>query len=184
MALHPRSSLRTPILSPLSHSSLYTTATDAMAPDLKPLLLPQLVEERRRLETQAQHALMTQHAPSEFDLSIIYYTTNSSSSDVGSPVTPTFSARGHLRYSSSVSSLDLPFTFAEPPSSPSQQAHPAKLCVRQLPDVEEEPMERGEFDLPEDLYDCLCKTSPTELWIYSTAELLQKCPCPIAFGIY
>lgn len=57
----------------------------APSPDLRPLVLPQLVEERKRLEQQA-----------DGDLSHIYYTTNSSSSDIGSPLTPTFSPPGHL----------------------------------------------------------------------------------------
>lgn len=122
----------------------------AMSPDLRPLVLPQLVEERKRLE--AQHA--------EVDSAHIYYTTNSSSSDVGSPVTPTFSARGHLRYSSSASSLELA-SLADSPSSPSQAAHSIKSGHRQLPDVEEEPVERDDVDILDGLYDCLCKTTRT-----------------------
>lgn len=118
-----------------------------MSPDLRPLVLPQLVEERKRLESQQQ---------ADMESAQIYYTTNSSSSDVGSPVTPTFSARGHLRYSSSVSSLELP-TLADSPSSPSQAAHSVKSCQRQLPDVEEEPGERDDADILDSLYDCLCK---------------------------
>ena len=119
-----------------------------MSPDLRPLVLPQLVEERRRLESQQ----------ADGDAAQIYYTTNSSSSDVASPVTPTFSSRGHLRHSSSVSSLELP-TFLDSPSSPSQAAHPLKACQRQLPDVEEEPGERDDTDILDGLYDCLCKTA-------------------------
>lgn len=119
-----------------------------MSPDLRPLVLPQLVEERKRLESQQQ---------ADLESAQIYYTTNSSSSDVGSPVTPTFSARGHLRYSSSVSSLELS-TLADSPSSPSQPAYSVKSCQRQLPDVEEEPGERDDVDILDSLYDCLCKT--------------------------
>ena len=117
----------------------------AISPDLRPLVLPQLVEERKRLEQQPDGAL-----------SHIYYTHNSSSSDVGSPVTPTFSARGHHRYSSSVSSLELS-TLAESPSSPAQPSHSAKPSRGQLPDVEEEPSERDDEDILDGLYDCLCK---------------------------
>jgi hypothetical protein len=101
------------------------------------------------------------------DLSSVYYTTNSSSSDVASPVTPTFSTRGHLRYSSSTSSLELPPICTESPSSPTQSSH--KSGKRQLPDVQEEPMEREDEDtiLPEqfDLYDCLCKYSRPRSWL-------------------
>lgn len=127
-----------------------------MSPDLRPLVLPQLVEERKRLEQQA-----------DGDLSHIYYTTNSSSSDIGSPLTPTFSARGHHRYSSSVSSLELSM-LAESPASPAQPSHSAKPSRGQLPDVEEEPSERDDADILDGLYDCLCKltqlTPTTKQW--------------------
>ncbi|SPO05174.1 uncharacterized protein DNG_07860 [Cephalotrichum gorgonifer] len=117
-----------------------------MSPDLRPLILPQLVERRRRLESQQLDG----------DLIHLYDATNSSSSDVGSPITPTFSARGHLRCSSSASSLDLPFNLMDSPTSPSQAAHSIKSCQRQLPDVEEEPCERDDPDILDGLYDCLC----------------------------
>ncbi|EFQ36645.1 only proline and serine are matching in the corresponding protein [Colletotrichum graminicola] len=127
-----------------------------MSPKLKPLLLPQLVEERRKFEDQS--AL----PEGDMDGQYVYCTTNSSSSDVASPVTPTFSTRGHLRYSSSTSSLDLPPPLLnDTPSSPTSTAH-TKSSKRPLPDVQEEPVERDE---PEestilvdqfDLYDCLC----------------------------
>jgi len=138
-----------------------------MSPKLKPLILPQLVEERRKLEVQQAVALTasTTITTADADLSNVYYTTNSSSSDVASPVTPTFSTRGHLRYSSSTSSLELPPACADSPASPTQSAH--KVGKRLLPDVQEEPMEREELVerdddttvLPErfGLYDCLCE---------------------------
>ncbi|KAF4781315.1 hypothetical protein HER10_EVM0010247 [Colletotrichum scovillei] len=128
-----------------------------MSPRLKPLLLPQLVEERRKFEEQ-----QPEFPEGEMDRQYVYYTTNSSSSDVASPVTPTFSARGHLRYSSSSSSLDLPPTCVnESPSSPTSTIH-TKSSKRPLPDVQEEPLERDELDEstilaePFDLYNCLC----------------------------
>lgn len=134
-----------------------------MSPKLKPLLLPQLVEERRKFEEQQPDLV-----DPEMDQQYVYYNTaNSSSSDVGSPVTPTFSTRGHLRYSSSSSSIDLPPTsYNESPSSPTSISH-SKSSKRPLPDVQEEPLERDEFDEstilaepfdePFDLYGCLCK---------------------------
>jgi hypothetical protein len=132
-----------------------------MSPKLKPLLLPQLVEQRR-----SKHQYTTSHGSNPD----VYYTTNSSSSDITSPVTPTFSSR-HQRYSSSSSSLDLPLQLQESPSSPLQPASAAnsKSNIRQLPDVQEEPMEReyddddtSTLDSIEDvdhfgLYSCLCK---------------------------
>ncbi|KAF5017555.1 hypothetical protein F66182_10502 [Fusarium sp. NRRL 66182] len=136
-----------------------------MSPNLKPLLLPQLVEERRKWEVQ-------QVSP-ETDLSYVYYTTNSSSSDVASPVTPTFSpGKGHFRVSSSASSLDLPPQSNESPVSPTLSVH-TKPPMRALPDVQEEPLEpehhnHHSYDnraslAPSDqfsLYDCLCMSCP------------------------
>lgn len=128
-----------------------------MSPQLKPLLLPQLVEEQRRKTDEA------------VDLSHVYYTTNSSSSDVASPLIPTFSPRGHQRFPSSSSSLELP---PPPPQqdSPTQYV-PAKTEKRQLPDVQEDPMELYEDDYEDDdspseqfgLYSCLCESSPCTL---------------------
>ncbi|RBQ73043.1 hypothetical protein FVER14953_03217 [Fusarium verticillioides] len=134
-----------------------------MSPRLKPLLLPQLLEERRKWEVQ-------QVSP-ETDLSYIYYTTNSSSSDITSPITPTFSpGKGHFRMSSSTSSLDLPPQLNDTPVSPTQSVH-TKPPMRSLPDVQEEPIEpehsttdntesTNRYSLaPSDqfsLYDCLC----------------------------
>jgi hypothetical protein len=124
-----------------------------MSKMLKPLLLPQLVEERRQRESMAD---------SEMDLSPIYYTHNSSASDIPSPVTPTFSTRGQLRYSSSASSIDVSLNTpsTDSPSSPSFIA--LKSAKRPLPDVQEEPHERDEdfdmFDAAPELYDCFCKS--------------------------
>lgn len=80
-------------------------------------------------------------------------------SSTQSPITPTFSTRGHGRYSSSVSSLDAFATpLVEVPASPSFSG---KLGGKSsLPDVEEEP-ERHEhfetFDDRYDVYDWSCK---------------------------
>lgn len=134
-----------------------------MSPQLKQLVLPQLVEERRRLEMQQQH----QHSP-ETDLSSVFYTAannNSSSSDLATPLTPTFSARGHFRLSSSNSSLELPPQLQESPASPTAQPQSvSKPSKHQLEDVQEEPMERDAGDTLRanqlDLYDCLCKLPP------------------------
>lgn len=132
---------------------------------LKPLLLPALVEERRKRES-------LKDAITDMDLSSSgYYTQNSSASDLPSPVTPTFSARGHLRYSSSASSIDvitLQTPITESPASPTFSA--LKSGKRSLPDVQEEPQEPQEreeihddeddFDMMRDddeLYDCFCK---------------------------
>jgi hypothetical protein len=116
---------------------------------LKPLLLPQLVEERRKRESIGEN---------EMEISPAYYTHNSSASDLPSPVTPTFSTRGHIRYSSSASSMELsPNT----PASPSSPTFFLKSEKRPLPDVQEEPQEREEdFDMVDEageLYDCFCE---------------------------
>ena len=101
---------------------------------------------------------------SEMDLSSSFYTLNSSASEIPSPVTPTFSTRGHLRYPSSASSMESSFhnSLVESPSSPTFVGSKSG-GKRSLPDVQEEPHEREEdFDMFEDanqLYDCLCKSS-------------------------
>ncbi|UNI15979.1 hypothetical protein JDV02_002460 [Purpureocillium takamizusanense] len=136
-----------------------------MSPRLKPLLLPQLVQER--LNNHNHHGDATYlpyNGPDASDLSQVYYTTNSSSSDVASPLTPTFSPRGHQRFSSSTSSLELPpMPQDTTPSSPSPYTtKPTEK--RPLPDVQEDPMERFEETLASSvdhfgLYSCLCDTS-------------------------
>jgi hypothetical protein len=123
-----------------------------MSPQLKPLLLPQLVEERKKRESASD---------SETDLAT-YHTHTSSTSEAASPVTPTFSAR-HMRYPSSASSIESTYhaSVAESPASPSFLA---KASKRSLPDVIEEIQEREEdFDMLDDdgqLYDCFCRWCP------------------------
>lgn len=123
-----------------------------MSPQLKPLLLPQLVEERRRFEVH-------QHAPDTGN-SFVYYTTNSSASDLTTPLTPTFSARGQFRFSSSTSSLELPTQLQESPSSPAQ-SQTAKHSLPDVQEVQEEHLDRAGYDtLPANqlgLYSCLCE---------------------------
>lgn len=136
-----------------------------MSPKLKPLILPQLVEERRKLEE-------LQGNP-DADLNYVYFADNTSSSDIASPVTPTFSQRGgHLRYSSSTSSLELmppSSSCSDSPASPTQGAHANnKSGKRPLPDVQEDPLEREEEEVTEvpshyGLYDCLCMLTPSPL---------------------
>lgn len=135
-----------------------------MTPKLKPLLLPQLVEERRKLDVQQ---------PSDGEHTYVYYTYNSSSSDLASPspITPTFSRAGHSRFSGSVSSLEIPTSScSESPTSPPpapQPLHGNKNSKSPLPDVQEEPPEREEedgiaasehSDDEFNLYDCLCES--------------------------
>jgi len=105
--------------------------------ELRQLKLPQLVEARRKED------LETRGDSPEFGGSVnaLHLTQSSASSDYPSPVTPTFSLRGHSRFPSSTSSLA---------SSPI-------LCdsmdtfgsgKRPLTDVKEEPQERDEdFEL-------------------------------------
>ncbi|TVY50051.1 hypothetical protein LOCC1_G000111 [Lachnellula occidentalis] len=123
-----------------------------MSSNLKPLLLPQLVEERRKRESILD---------SDMDVaSSSFYSQTSSTSEIPSPVASTFSNRGHLRYSSSTSSIES--TYQNPttdsPSSPTFTI--SKTSKRSLPDVQEEPQERDEdFEMLDDaseLYDCLC----------------------------
>ncbi|KAK0611877.1 hypothetical protein B0T14DRAFT_440198 [Immersiella caudata] len=129
-----------------------------MSPMLKPLILPLLVEEEKRRELQQTSA--------EGEHAVTYYTHNLSSPDIASPsplpLTPT-SARNHSRYPGSASSLAS--VSSESLVSPVQPAHPPnKNSKTQLPDVQEEPLEREEdytvipdYHEPDPrLYDCLC----------------------------
>ncbi|KAK4184145.1 hypothetical protein QBC35DRAFT_67139 [Podospora australis] len=150
-----------------------------MSPQLKPLLLPQLVEERKfqeqqqlqhqqsQLQLQLQHQQQVEGADQQ---QYAFYTYNSSSSDLASasPVTPTFSrASSHPRYSTSSSSLDIS---DNSPASPTQPTHvTGKPSKSPLPDVQEDPLEREEDGgamIVQDLedgdlgwYGCLCDSS-------------------------
>ena len=87
---------------------------------------------------------------------------DATASSTQSPANSTFSMRGHVRCSSSVSSVDpLASPLLEVPSSPAFTGNVAGK--RSLPDVqEEEPAEREEhhfekFDDHYDVYDWSCK---------------------------
>ncbi|KAI0907224.1 hypothetical protein F4823DRAFT_28929 [Ustulina deusta] len=168
-----------------------------MSPGLRPLRLPLLVERRRKQEEAAAIAVVTACETTDGDLSSCQYNwqhqqtrqhplvaADSISSSMTSPVTPTFSARGHLRYSSSMSSFDLalPASCEDLASSPTQALQtPSK---RILDDVEEEPFEYDRFhhyvrdahvaydDISEqvDLYDCLCD----EPCIHRDADIMRS----------
>ncbi|AEO68549.1 uncharacterized protein THITE_2118098 [Thermothielavioides terrestris NRRL 8126] len=110
-----------------------------MSTGLKPLLLPRLVEERKKLESH--------HDNNEGDAASLYYIYDSSSSDLASPspITSTFSRTNHSRLSGSSSSLELgtpPCT--DTPASPAHSLHAIRPGKAQLPDVQEEPLEREE----------------------------------------
>ena len=119
--------------------------------ELRQFKLPQLVEARRKDD------LETRGVSPELGASgnALHLTQSSASSDYPSPVTPTFSLRGHSRFPSSTSSLA---------SSP-------VLCdsmdtfgsgKRALTDVKEEPQERDEdFEMlnhSNDALDCFCES--------------------------
>ncbi|KAJ4155083.1 hypothetical protein LMH87_000348 [Akanthomyces muscarius] len=137
-----------------------------MSPKLKPLLLPQLVEQRKRSDSASLVSSPDPNVTGTWPY--VFAATNSSSSDITSPVTPTFSTRGHVRMSSSTSSLDLPPFSQDGYVSPSLLSSTlTKASMRQLPDVEEEPLEKEHYqhiddDISDDdddnfgLYSCLC----------------------------
>lgn len=119
--------------------------------ELRQLKLPQLVEARRKEDLESRGG-----SP-EFggSVNVLHLTQSSTSSDYPSPVTPTFSLRGHSRFPSSTSSLA---------SSPI-------LCdsmdtfgsgKRPLTDVKEEPQERDEdfelLDHADGAPDCFCES--------------------------
>lgn len=147
-----------------------------MSPQLKELLLPQFVQDRK--------SSAMDDALEGCDLSYVYYTTDSSSSDIASPLTPTFSNRGGvpLRYSSSTSSLELPALPQEGPVSPNavaQHAAASKLSIRQLPDVQEEPLER-EQEYDEEEYDDDGDNLSDTFGMYCLCKLAQGASSPLA----
>ncbi|KAK4154485.1 hypothetical protein C8A00DRAFT_42711 [Chaetomidium leptoderma] len=112
-----------------------------MSSGLKPLLLPRLVEERRKLEQQDTDGEQTSSC----------YAYDSSSSDLASPspIASTFSRTNHLRLSGSSSSLELTSSpCTDSPASPTQSLHASRPSKSQLPDVLEEPSEREEEEPP------------------------------------
>lgn len=147
-----------------------------MSPKLKPLLLPQLVEQRKRSDSASWVSSPDPNVAGTWPY--IFNAPSSSSSDITSPVTPTFSTRGHVRMSSSSSSLDLPPLAQDGYVSPSLLSSTlTKASTRQLPDVEEEPLEKEHYqhiddDVSDDdddnfgLYSCLCEPRCT-----------HACPC-------
>ncbi|KAM3512088.1 hypothetical protein MY11210_004285 [Beauveria gryllotalpidicola] len=124
-----------------------------MSPKLKPLLLPQLVEERKRSDYASQISSPDFNVVGTWPY--VVAAPDSSCSDITSPVTPTFSTRGHVRMSSSSSSLDLPPLPQDGYSSPSLPSSTlTKASMRQLPDVEEEPLEKEQYQhIDDDLSD-------------------------------
>lgn len=150
-----------------------------MSPKLKPLLLPQLVEERKRSDSGSQVTSPDPNANGAWPY--VFTATNSSNSDITSPVTPTFSTRGHVRMSSSTSSLDLPPLPQDGYVSPSLLSSTlTKASMRQLPDVQEEPLEKEHYEHIDDdvsddddnfgLYNCLCESGPTHPDLRATAN--------------
>ena len=111
---------------------------------LEPLLLPQIVRARRSLEQSEVDVDLTDLTTGPF------LTRDSSVSDLSTPVTPTFSLRGHSRYGSSISSTDTTSptmrtpSNGPPPPDNIDDLYPGK---RSLPDVKEEPIEREEEEI-------------------------------------
>ncbi|KAI9872600.1 MAG: hypothetical protein M1830_001427 [Pleopsidium flavum] len=120
--------------------------------ELRQLKLPQLVEARKKEDMD------TRMDSPEFGVSAnaLHLSQSSTSSDYPSPVTPTFSLRGHSRFPSSTSSL---------PSSPvmCDTVESFGSGKRPLTDVKEEPHERDEdfamLDNPNAPLDCFCDGS-------------------------
>lgn len=100
--------------------------------ELRPLRLPELVEARRKRESAGADADSAELILSERKLQ---QSTSSTASEPQSPVTPTFSLRGQLRFSSSNSSLA-----SSPTMQDSFDIFPASK--RPLTEVKEEPQER------------------------------------------
>lgn len=99
--------------------------------ELRPLRLPQLVEARKKEDD------IVMDSPVSASSGLGIYLTQTVSSDLPSPLTPTSSTRGHSRFPSSTSSL---------PSSPvvRESMDGFAPCKTPLTDVKEEPQERDD----------------------------------------
>ena len=126
--------------------------------ELRPLRLPQLVEDRRIREKED-----AMDSPDSMSIGHnLHLSQSSTSSDATSPVTPTFSLRGHSRFSSSSSSLA---------SSPTMRESLDGFGTpkRPLTDVKEEPQEREEdYEMLESVekdqnYDCKFANDDSEI---------------------
>ena len=104
--------------------------------ELRPLRLPQLVEARRKRESQSTGA-ETPDSPSIGHT--LYPSRSLPSPEAASPLTPTFSARSHTRFPSLSSS-------PSPTSSPTMRESfdGFGASKRPLTEVKEEPQERDE----------------------------------------
>ena len=99
--------------------------------ELKPLMLPQLVEARSKEE-----GTVAMESPNSTALGN-HLSRSSTLSEYPSPTTPTFSSRGHSRLPSSASSA---------PSSPNmrESIEPFGSASRPLTDVKEEPQDKDD----------------------------------------
>lgn len=112
-----------------------------MTAKLKPLILPQLVQDRSNTRTPRKHDDLVctvesidgangGNVANGTNGTPMFLGDNASVSDITSPATPTFSHRsglGHLRYDSSSSSLDLPLSLPSPSYSECTSAPSAAL---------------------------------------------------------
>lgn len=130
--------------------------------ELRPLRLPQLLEARKNDDTNMSPRSQ--------------YTPATSSTDLPSPVTPTFSLRGHTRLPSSTSSLT---------SSPvmSEAMDGFGSGKRPLTEVREEPQEReDDYEMvdspncPDDEYDLSSSISYTESSTAAEAHMFSSSP--------
>ncbi|KAG5979326.1 hypothetical protein E4U55_005301 [Claviceps digitariae] len=119
-----------------------------MSRQLKPLLLPQLVQQRQT--SAADPSLITTTNYDQMDLPCAYPTANSSSSDITSPVTPVFSPNIAHQFSSSKLSWELPMQAQPECPYPPSLASSTMSSVRYLTDVEEEPMQHRDEDADSD----------------------------------
>lgn len=111
--------------------------------DMRPLLLPKLVAARNSAASINDDLTFANHSALPYDSAYCSY-----SSECSTPMTPTFSLRGHTRYPSSSSSLS-----STPPSSEGMDG--------KLPKLSEEPTEKDDsFVMVREettLAPCLCK---------------------------
>jgi hypothetical protein len=121
---------------------------------LKPLILPQLVEERKRRESLKDAVSLNNLEVASAN----FVSQNSSSSDLSWPASPV-SSSSTWRYSSSPSSVDIASS-ASSAVCLSPILASVKPTKTALPDVEEEHERDADYvmcDNDDDLYDCFCE---------------------------
>lgn len=143
--------------------------------ELRQLQLPQVVEARRKLDLETRGDSPESGSP----VNALHWTQSSASSDYPSPVTPTFSLRGHSRFPSSSSSLASSPVLCDSMDTFGSGKRALTDGKTPLTDVKEEPQERDEdFEMlnhSNDALDCFCESHTAARRIH---QLMRRATFP------